>query len=479
MRRWACGLSMFFVLSGCSDPETAAPVQYDLPEAPRCSIDAPKTGTLKAEGTRLVDEHGRTVLLRGVNAGGRSKFAPYMPFEFDEQSFASAVDTYAARARSYGFTALRVPFTWAAMEPEEGKDDEVFLKRYDALLDAAWKHGMWTIVDFHQDIYAESLCGDGFPDWTLEDPGEPHHDCPGWFTKYAGDDDVKAGFDALWTDETGVRTGLGAMWDRMVDRHAERAGVIGYEIINEPHGGSMKHAVWEETVLSPFYSEMIARMQERDADALVFFDASGLAATQPGTDMTRPEGDNIVFAPHFYDPGALFGWGVNEDVMTPLSIWAEVGKEWDLPVLLGEFGIVADHEDAEAHAGRQFDALDALGMHGTWWEYSASDELWNSENLSLIKGDGSDNGPMHRGIVRPVMRALSGTMSNLSWDAATARWLIEFDAEPDGISEIVMPSRLYGEGVRIGAEGACVEVVGDRLLVKAEGETVRLSVDRL
>jgi len=40
--------------------------------------------TTQEDGTELIDEHDRVVQLRGVNAGGRSKFAPYAPFEFED-----------------------------------------------------------------------------------------------------------------------------------------------------------------------------------------------------------------------------------------------------------------------------------------------------------------------------------------------------------------------------------------------------------
>src|SRR5205823_2053948 len=134
----------------------------------------------------------------GINAGGRSKNAQYHPFEYAEGGYDAALAQYMDRAASWGIDVLRVPFTWQAVEPVEGKDDEDFLKRYDALLDAAWKRGLWTILDFHQDVYAENFCGDGFPPWTLADPKiAPTENCGQWGLEYFGDAEVKGAFDRL------------------------------------------------------------------------------------------------------------------------------------------------------------------------------------------------------------------------------------------------------------------------------------------
>ena len=465
----ASTLLPLLLLSACrgEDASDALPV---------CAVDAPEPGPLHADGTTLRDAHDRVVLLRGVNAGGRSKFAPYAPFDFADGDWDAALDDYLDRLVPWGFSALRVPFSWAAMEPAPGADDEEFLARYDALLDGAADRGLWTIVDFHQDIYAEAFCGDGFPAWTLDDPGEPRHDCPSWFLGYMTDGDVKAAYTRLWSDETGVRTALGEMWDRMAARHADRPGVVGFEIINEPHGGDSSGATWATETLAPFYTELAARVQATAPDALVFFDATGLDAVTASTDLVRPDGDDLVFAPHFYDGTIFSGSGdIKADVEGGLTAWAELGAAWDVPVLIGEMGIQASRDGATEHAAAHYDAMDALGLHGTWWEYSASEELWNDEDLSVTDADGTERAALLDGLVRPFPIAVAGSDARWDFDRETGVFSLSYTAA-GGVSEVSIPPRVYPEGVVVTGQGACGEVRDGRLLLSPTGGPVTIAV---
>src|SRR5207245_7502383 len=128
-------------------------------------------------------------------------------------------------------------------------------------------------LDFHQDVYAENFCGDGFPSWTIPDPKPaPHHDCPTWGFEYFGDKAVQGAFDRLWAPGSTVRAALAAMWDRMAARYKDRPGVIGFEIINEPGWGSQDLATFEATTLSDFYVEAILRLRAAAPKTLVFVD---------------------------------------------------------------------------------------------------------------------------------------------------------------------------------------------------------------
>ena len=436
-----------------------------LPDAEQCDIAAPALASwhLTADGRVLRDALGRAVLLRGVNAGGRSKFSPFLPFAWtDGDDIDALAGAYMDRVAAWGFDAVRLVFTWEAFEPAPGEDDETHATRYLALIDAAWARGVRVIVDFHQDVYASIYCGDGFPLWTLPDEliAERPEDCSGWFAGYVQDANVRAAFDRFWSNADGVQDAYAALWDRMVARAQDRPGVIGFEPINEPGWGTADMEDWERDVLTPFMATMATRIRAAAPDALVFVDATGLDALSGSTALDDPGGEGIVFAPHFYEVNTILfqRYDPSAIVHTALAAWDAVGADWDVPVVLGEFGISHLIEGAEDYVRDHIDALDELGMGGLYWEYSLSGERWSAEDMALVDGDGTERPVIVDALVRPYLRAAAGTVQATRWAPGARSFRATVGAEADGITEIALPDRTYPEGVAVRATGGCVDI---------------------
>jgi len=149
-------------------------------------------------GAHFVDEHGRTVMLRGVNLGGSSKlprvpdgathrregFLDHRGVSFVGRPFPlEEAEEHFRRLRSWGLTFLRLLVTWEAIEHAgPGRYDERYLDYLHALISKAAEHGLSVLVDPHQDMWSRWTGGDGAPGWTLE----------------------VAGFDLSRLDETGA-----------------------------------------------------------------------------------------------------------------------------------------------------------------------------------------------------------------------------------------------------------------------------------
>jgi len=446
------------------------------------SLPSPEDWHLVTDGTLFKDTLGRIVFLRGVDAGGRSKFAPYVPFDYPDAGYASALDAYMAHAQAWGIDAMRVPFTWAALQPTPSPTptyNTAWIAQYVALLQSAWAHGIYTIVDFHQDVYSENLCGDGFPGWTLPSDGgadaAPMHDCPEWQLEYFSDTEVQAAFDRFWPTSSPAMAGYYAVWDEMISQVSTIPGVIGFEPFNEPAAGSATLSTFEATTLTSFYSSIATHMNQKAPNALVFFDGTELDGVSVSTSLGKPQGTNLVFAPHFYPIGDM----TEQAVESGLSVWAGLGKTWNVPVIVGEFGASNQSDTTLPYIQSIFNGLDALGLSGTEWEYSQSVDIWNSETDTIVAPDGGEY-PVAQAVIRPYARAVAGTDITQSFtpgsSLGTGTYTLSYTAS-SGVTEVRLPTRSL-TGPKLDVTGACADTThaGLLLLQGVSGKPVRVTV---
>jgi len=452
-------------------PTTGEPVP--LPGACETPIAALSRSSARlqvdVDGT-LRDEHGRDVQLRGVNAGGRSKWSPFVPFpiagDAGPAEVQAAASAFFTPLRAWGLDTVRLPFSWEGLEPVQGQYDFAYLDRYVAMIDAALALQIRVIVDFHQDVYASPFCGDGFPLWTIAgEYGPPRRDCPKWGLGYVFDADIRGAFDRFWADEDDLQAAFKAMWTVMADRVGEHPGVLGLELLNEPGWGTASDIDgWKQGVLMPFYSEVVAHLRAEVGDELLLvYDNTGLDAVglKPTLHL-RPEGEGLVYGPHLYDAGLIKGEPyTGTDPEAQIQSIREFSREAGVAALIGEFGYADGAKGGEMWLGRVVDELDATRVSATLWEYSRSAELWNTEDLSIVDADGQPRAILDI-YVRPWLRAVAGGESSFHWDAvagaATAAWTGD-----GGVTELVLPPRLFAAGPQdlsletvSGPPGACL-----------------------
>jgi hypothetical protein len=142
---------------------------------------------VRTAGPWFKDEHGRTLILRGVNLGGSSK-VPFTPdgatyrsegfFNHRRVSFVGRpfpldqADEHFERLRAWGFDFLRFLVTWEAIEHAgPGIHDTEYLDYVRAVVQKAGEHGISLFIDPHQDVWSRFSGGDGAPGWTLEAVG--------------------------------------------------------------------------------------------------------------------------------------------------------------------------------------------------------------------------------------------------------------------------------------------------------------------
>lgn len=306
-----------------------------------------------------------------------------------------------------------------------------------------------------------------------------------------------------WTVEDGRPVALDDDFFRM------RGG--GEVTISEDGFGPLFHAVAERT-----------RRHNPDWSVFAELDAFGAASGRP---FPREMPERSVNASHWYDASTLYLKTFDPDNSYDFLTGERAAGEAQVlarfidqiehkaaapartfgpegaPALVGEFGIPYDLDEGEAYAawargerdpaiwakhalllGLMYDALDALLLNSTQWNYTASNrndlrigDDWNQEDLSIFSrdqqdgADGPDSGGRAiAGFCRPFGRHVQGRIAAMAFDRAARVFTLEFDADPaiDRPSEIYVPRLHYPAGFEVRTAGAVVRE-GQLVLVRA------------
>lgn len=436
----------------------------------------PSRITINERAGTFQDAQGRERIFRGLNAGGRCKWSPFLPFELDDPNtpldqVRRLADAFFSPLPRWGLNLVRLPVMWAAIEPERGRLDEVYLARLGALLDAAWGHGLYVILDAHQDVFAGALGGDGFPRWAL--PPRFHdaarwpdrRDNRMWFLGYLVDPDVREAFERLWSNEDGLLDGLAGMWRELGRRFGAHPAVLGAELLNEPSAGHLRHHdTFKREVLQPAFERLADAARAEAPGWIIFYGAPGVEALGwLSAEDGRPRRSQVAHAPHLYDPACL---GLPAAAMAhpperALGEFARLRDASGTPIVLGEFGITCGARDGARWLGRVMDALDRERMSAALWEYSRSETLWNGEDLCVVDPRGRPRDVL-RVYVRPWCRALAGEGLRWRWDHSDERLVASWTARA-GVTEVVLPVFGWPGGPRAMScsGGATISARGD------------------
>jgi endoglycosylceramidase len=323
------------------------------------SVDLP---ALHAEpdperGGRIVDARGREVLLRGVNVNALAEYwqGTDFPttFPFDEAD--------AERMAAIGWNTVRLLVSWSRIEPAPGRYDEGYLRSVDEAVAVLARHGLYAIIDLHQDAWGPTLAAradedcapmelalgwDGAPGWATLDGGQPRCTTAGIRETSPA---VVASFAAFFADAegpggVGIRARYVGMLAHLAERFARVESVAGYDLMNEPNAFTAEALA----ALGQFYGDALAaiRAAERTAGGfphLVLFEPSALwsaVGRGPPPDFVRDR--DVVYAPHIYT-GGFTGQPITRDAFAIAR--EEAQRFGGAPVLSGEWG--ADPRRAE------------------------------------------------------------------------------------------------------------------------------------
>ena len=283
-------------------PAAAGP-QATAPVAPTGGMErltvlpAPEPGGLPVIG----DVTGRQVILRGVNV---NQLIDYHLRDPEVPATQPPTDDDFAGIAAMGFNVVRLGMSWSRLEPTRGELDEDYLDQIRAAVASAKEHGIYTVLDLHQDAWGNALarpeqqCGggtsattgwDGAPAWATITDGTLH--CQFLARDLAPA--VATAFGNFYTDRDGIQSALVATWAKVAGAFADEPAVAGYDLLNEPGIGASPPTT-SGLLLGRYYDAALTAIRDAETAAdgfhhLAFFEPSvlwsGLAF-----DVTPPPG---------------------------------------------------------------------------------------------------------------------------------------------------------------------------------------------
>ena len=255
----------------------AALIAVTVACAASATAAAAPTAPLSQKGRWITDADGRVVVLHGWNMV--HKRPPYYP------SALGFSDDDAMFLRREGFNTIRLGIIHKALEPQPGVYDDAYINRILATARMLGRHGIWVLVDFHQDMLNERFNGEGEPDWVIDDDGLPAQPDQGFPANYLIMPALNRAFDHFWANDPppgggpGVLDRYSAAWRHVATRFRNERYLVGYDIFNEPWPGSQYPSCVSpagcpafDATLTAFSKKVIGRIREVDKRTVVYYE---------------------------------------------------------------------------------------------------------------------------------------------------------------------------------------------------------------
>ncbi|WP_432720782.1 cellulase family glycosylhydrolase [Jeongeupia wiesaeckerbachi] len=428
------------------------------------SVSAPAFAVLAGTaptGGYITDSQGRALILHGLNTSSYSKNRA------DGMPQVTATDIAAENA-GLGTNAVRLLIFWGLVEPAPGVYDDAYLANVATRVNWYQAAGMHVLLDMHQDLYGPAVTMqpgsvNGAPAWATYTDGLPYTPQSNFALGYLQPGEMRA-WDNFW-GTTGthpeLRTHYAAAWRHVAAYFAANDAIIGYDLMNEPWGGSLQSATFEPTVLLATYQAVINQIRSVDADRWIFVEPSafpinqGLPTTLPKPSDPRVGGPRIVYAPHLYPPtletysatGSYTGLNVIP-INLLLTTWTTLNTTtaalWNAPLAIGEFGAI--NYTAPGNTGyvdKIVGMADDIGASWFWWS--------NDHGATgPYQGNGVFNG-LAPYLSRPYVQAVAGTPQRLDFDPASGRLLAQFanKAGVTGTTDFFLSPTVYPNGYTV------------------------------
>jgi aryl-phospho-beta-D-glucosidase BglC (GH1 family) len=331
---------------------------------------------LKIDKTRIVDEAGKPVVLKGVALGGWLMMEGYMHCgrNIPEREFKALLakaqgkeamedftnsfreifiqESDIRNIKAWGANCVRVPFNYRVVEFEDRAFslNEAGLRHLDDAVEWCEKHGIYCVLDMHASPGAQN------EDWHADPCGNP----------------------AFFFDE-GNKNRYYRLWHFLADRYRDSSAVAGYDVLNEPNV-----PITQEGVVKEVYDRVTKEIRDADKRHIIFLE--GNLFSQRFAFLGKPQDTNTAYSLHAYPiPDYAFNW--EQDLVYPGRVYKIMWnkerfefltkqyysfiKKAGVPLYIGEIGVNwrGGHYGELKWVKDLLEIFKKYGLSWTYWTY--------------------------------------------------------------------------------------------------------------
>ena len=384
---------------------------------------------LSVSDRRIVDESGRTVLLRGFNTSTLLE-PTVLRSPLDE--------TDATMMERDGFDVVRLAVSWGRLEPQRGHWDTGYLDTIDRTVRLLNSHHLYVVIDMHFLDWSSAFGGSGAPAWAAV-PGFPdlHWQPLGDWQRHLSPA-VNAATSYFWLSPD-WQADFMETW-QLLARHFEGdSGIAGYDLYNEPHAIPLPPIRFERDFMWPLYARTIDAIGDVDPNHL--FIVEGQLFGDFGTAVVPLQAPDLVYSPHEYT-GSLVPPTFDGNAQPLDDHVAQVADEASrVPAALwvGEWGMSATQSKSTTWIDDALNAFDSAGAGWAWWQWR-EDSAWGIRDSA-----GHTNETMLSHLARPYLAAAPAGVHASGANGVDGTLTITVDASsPGGEADVAWP--LLGTG---------------------------------
>uniref|UniRef100_A0A5K4F650 Cellulase domain-containing protein n=2 Tax=Schistosoma mansoni TaxID=6183 RepID=A0A5K4F650_SCHMA len=415
--------------------------------------------------------------------------------------------------QNWGLNVIRLGIMWSGVKPNISIVNTTYLNVMESLIDLYAEHGIYVILDMHQDgLSSRYGTYDGIPLWLINQFKRPptilqepwtYEKLPDWEGAYYLTYECSEGAQQLYENVSGAWNHWGDFWEIIAKHYGKKSNVLGYDLINEPPPGNFYTNPLRgfpgyagRYNLLPVYDYLVERIRQYDKSSLIFYEpvtygiftpliTSGWLGTGfrrvPGANRDKSAPSKSVLSYHYYC------WILQSDYPnSTMPFWKKVlCDSFLLPTVtsnvikatkttgggrfLTEFGLCGDDGNPSSVNTLECNAvLDEADKHFESWTF------WDGY---FIDNAGNPIQTQVRSFIRPYPQSTNGRFVKQHFNHETGEYSFSFitnqlsnqySEKQNLIAEIYIPLSVHypnGYSINLNPNNLTAELKGNTLSI--------------